>query len=96
LLGFAGGQVGAAQLHRADTAAVLDGYVLNDVTGQRHGHPLRPCRLAGLGHQSPPSGRHQADQLHERHSWVVLPSSSPISVSAPLQFGHASSIAQMT
>ena len=57
LLGFAGGQVGAAQLDRADAAAVLDGDVFNDVTGQRHGHPLRPCRLASLGHRpSPPAG----------------------------------------
>jgi hypothetical protein len=54
LLGFAGGQVGAAQLHRADAAAVLDGYVFNDVTGQRHGHPLRPHHLAGPGHRPPP------------------------------------------
>ena len=54
LFGFAGGQVGAAQLDGADAAAVVDGDVFNDVTGQRHGHPLRPCRLAGLGHRSPP------------------------------------------
>jgi hypothetical protein len=27
---FAGGQVGAAQLDRADAAAVVDGYVFND------------------------------------------------------------------
>jgi hypothetical protein len=51
---FAGGQVGAAQLHGADTAAVADRDVFNDVTGQRHCHPLRPCRLAGLGHRPPP------------------------------------------
>ena len=51
---LAGGQVGAAQLHRADAAAVVDGDVFNDVTGQRHGHPLRPRRLAGPGHRPPP------------------------------------------
>ena len=52
-----GGQVGAAQLHRADAGAVLDGQVLDDLAGQRHRQPFGPGGLlrAGLGHQSPPS-----------------------------------------
>ena len=36
LLYLAGVEVGAAQLHRPDARAVLDGQVLDDLTGQRH------------------------------------------------------------
>ena len=52
-----GGDVGAAQLYRADAGAVLDGQVADDLAGQRHGQPFSPggLRRAGLGHQSPPS-----------------------------------------
>ena len=56
LLHRPGPQVGAAQLHRADAGAVLDGQVLDDLPGQRHRQPFGPGRpCAGLGHQSPPS-----------------------------------------
>jgi hypothetical protein len=57
LLDLAGVEVGAAQLHRPDARAVLDGQILNDLPGQRHGHPLRPRRppRAFVGHWSPPS-----------------------------------------
>ena len=57
LLHGPGAEVGAAQLHRADAGAVLDGQVLDDLAGQRHGQPFGPRGLprAGLGHQSPPS-----------------------------------------
>jgi hypothetical protein len=38
---------------------VLDGQVLDDLAGQRHGHPLGACRPHGrssrFGHGSPPS-----------------------------------------
>ena len=40
LLDGTGVQVGAAQLHWADAGAVLDGQVLDDLTGERHGQPL--------------------------------------------------------
>ena len=43
--GLAGVQVGAAQLDRPHASAVVDGELAHDVTGQRHGQPLRP----GLG-----------------------------------------------
>ena len=57
LLYLAGVEVGAAQLHRPDARTVLDGQVLDDVTGQRHRQPLSPRRpgRAFLGHWSPPS-----------------------------------------
>ena len=48
--GLAGVQVGAAELDRADAAAVLDGQVADDVAGQRHGQPL--CSGRGLGHSA--------------------------------------------
>lgn len=50
LLDGAGVQVGPAQLHRADAGAVLDGQVLDDLTGERHGQPLSagPSRYVQL------------------------------------------------
>ena len=47
LLDLAGLQVGAAELDRADAAAVGDGQLADHVTGQRHGQPLRPGRGVG-------------------------------------------------
>ena len=47
LVHLPGVEVGAAQLHRADARAVLDGQVPDDLAGQRHGHPLRPRGLGG-------------------------------------------------
>ena len=56
LLHRPGPQVGAAQLHRADAGAVLNGQVPDDFPGQRHRQPFGPgLPRAGLGHQSPPS-----------------------------------------
>ncbi len=40
LLDDAGVEVGAAQLHGTDAGAVVDGQVLYDLTGERHGQPL--------------------------------------------------------
>ena len=37
LLHGPGGEIGAAELHRADARAVLDGQVHDDLAGQRHG-----------------------------------------------------------
>jgi hypothetical protein len=34
--GLASVEVGAAQLHRPDAGAILDGKVADDLTGQRH------------------------------------------------------------
>ncbi len=48
LLGLAGVEVGSAELHGADAAAVLDGELAHDVAGQRHGHALGAC--AALRH----------------------------------------------
>ena len=64
LLHRPGAEIGAAQLHRADASAVLDGQVLDDPAGQRHREPFGPRGLAGagLGHQSPPSGRCRPDE----------------------------------
>src|SRR5208283_5332861 len=53
----AGVEIGAAQLYRADARAVLDGQVLDDLAGQRHGQPFGP-RLPYFGlSQSSPSFR---------------------------------------
>ena len=38
----AGVEVGPAQLHRPDAGAVLDGQVLDDIAGERHGQPFGP------------------------------------------------------
>jgi hypothetical protein len=35
-------EVGPAELHRADTGAVLDGQILDDIAGERHGQPFGP------------------------------------------------------
>ncbi len=40
LLDGAGVEVGAAQLHGPDAGAVLDGQILDDLTGERHSQPL--------------------------------------------------------
>ena len=42
LVHLAGVQIAAAKLDWADARAVLDGQVQDDLTGQRHGHPLCP------------------------------------------------------
>ena len=56
LLHRPGPQVGAAQLHRADAGAVLDGQVPDDFARERHRQPFGPgLPRAGLGHHSPPS-----------------------------------------
>ena len=47
LVVLAGVEVGAAQLHRPDARAVLDGQVPDHFPGQRHGHPFRPGHPAG-------------------------------------------------
>jgi hypothetical protein len=61
-VGLAGVQVAAAQLDRADARAVLDGQVADNLSGQRHGQPLRPGGLAGRGgHGSAlPESEHRA------------------------------------
>ena len=105
---LAGVQVGAAQLDGADAGAVLDGQVLDDLPGQRHGHPLRPrrpascgvCRSLGtstqmIGITSIWVGAVQVpDQPHRRHSYrgEQAPSSSRIRPVA--QTGHGSSVRQ--
>ena len=48
LLDGPGGYVGAAQLHRADAGAVLDGQVADDLAGQRHREPFGPGGLLVL------------------------------------------------
>ena len=59
LLGFTGesGRCGAAAAGRMQPT-VRDRCVFRDITGRRHGHPLRPCRLAGPGHCGLTSGRY--------------------------------------
>ena len=42
LLDGPGVEARAAQRHRADAGAVLDGQVLNDLAGQRHRQPFGP------------------------------------------------------
>ena len=51
LLDGAGVEVGPAQLHGANAGAVLDGQVLDDLTGERNGQPLGagPSRYVQLG-----------------------------------------------
>ena len=62
LLGAAGVEVGAAELHRPDAAAVLDGELAYDVAGQRLRRAVRrvyrlrvipgsPCRRGRVAHQ---------------------------------------------
>jgi hypothetical protein len=47
LFHLAGVQVGAAELHGPGAAAVLGRQVADDITGQRHGQPLRTSRAWG-------------------------------------------------
>jgi hypothetical protein len=89
---LAGGQVPAAQLHRADAPAVLDGHVPEHVPGQRHRHPLGPgnpgarhAEHLGCHHHAPPSGSacQVTDQpqphscVTERSAWTRWLSRSP-------------------
>ena len=47
LLDLAGVYVGAAELDGTDAAAMGDGQVADDITGERHGQPLRPGLSVG-------------------------------------------------
>jgi hypothetical protein len=61
LLGLPGFKVGAAELDGAHAPAVLDGQLADNITGQRHGQPLRSgarlCHSLSSSPGSPGSGR---------------------------------------